>query len=62
MSDTESEQLEWALVGYLLPLTDSGLVEKEVSLEGREQNALCLQNSRRPSLLRLRTECHKQAA
>ena len=41
MSDPESEQLERALVGYPLPLADSGLVKKKVSLEGREQNALC---------------------
>ena len=50
------------LVGYPLPLADSCLVEKEVSLEGREQSALCLQNSRGPSLLRLHSECYKQVA
>ena len=41
MSDTESEQLVGAPLGYPLPLAGSGLVKKEVSLEGREQNALC---------------------
>lgn len=38
-SDTGSEQLAGAPLGY--PLAGSGLVKKEVSLEGREQNALC---------------------
>ena len=38
VSDTGSEQLAGAPRGY--PLAGSGLVKK-VSLEGREQNALC---------------------
>lgn len=38
VSDTGSEQLAGAPLGY--PLAGSGLVKK-VSLEGREQNALC---------------------
>lgn len=40
VSDTGSEQLAGAPLGYPLPLAGSGLVKK-VSLEGREQNALC---------------------